>query len=99
MKTLSLEDVTPLSVSEPPPWVTNEQRTDDDFEDAIEPLYIRGCIQQRNARDRKLGIEKRPVLSELFRFTLFDAALWFSRDVVDLASAEKVSVMVVVVTV
>lgn len=49
MKTLSLEDVTPLSVSESPPWVTNEQRTDDDFEDAIEPLYIRGCIQQRNA--------------------------------------------------
>jgi hypothetical protein len=46
--------------------------------------------------DGKFEIEKRSVL---FRFTSFDAALRFSRDVVDLASPDKVSVMVVVVTV
>lgn len=99
IKTPSLEEVMPLSVPEPPPWVSDEPCTDDDFEDAIEPLTRVVYNNVTPEIEGKFEIEKRPVLNGLFRFTSFDAALRFSRDVVDLASAEKVSVTVVLVTV
>ena len=104
MKTPWLEDVTPRSLPETPPWVFDEPCTNDDFEDVIEPLYTRGwsLVYNFNVTPEiggKFVIEKRPVLNGLLKFTSFEAALWFSRDVVDLASAEKVSVTVVVVTV
>ncbi|KAF8727682.1 hypothetical protein AX14_007118 [Amanita brunnescens Koide BX004] len=42
--------------------------------------------------DGKCAIGKRPVFNGVFRFTSFDAALRFSRDVLDLARAEKITV-------
>ena len=103
VKTPSPANVTPFFVPEPPLWASDEPCTDEDFEDVIQPLYARGWYLVYNnvtpEVDGKFVIEKRPVLNGFFRFTSFEAALRFSQDVVDLASAEKVCVMVVVETV
>lgn len=87
---------------EPPLWGYDGPCTDYDFKDVIRPLYTRGwCVIYNNMAlevDGKCAIGKRPVLNGVFRFMSFDAALRFSRDVLDLARAEKVSIMIVEIT-
>jgi len=96
VETPSLEDVIPQPVPEPSLCVCNELCTDEDFAETIQPLFSRGWyVVYNNVTvyvDEEYKVQKQPVLNGFFRFTSFPAAMQFSRDVFELADAEKVSV-------
>lgn len=100
VQTPSLEDVIPHPLPEPPSCVSNEPCTDQDFEETIVPLYSRGWYVVYNnvtvGIKEKRKLEKQPVLNGFFRFTSFPVAMQFSRDLLDLAEAEKVSALILV---
>ncbi|KAF8348711.1 hypothetical protein F5887DRAFT_951536 [Amanita rubescens] len=96
VQTPTLEDVIPQPVPEPLPCVSNEPCTDVDFGETIESLFSRGWyVVYNNVTVNVNGefqVQKQPVLNGFFRFTSFPATMQFSRDVLELADAEKIAV-------